>query len=56
MTDDELRETARNQCPNEREEDIQVDSNAKVSRIDDGSGAWVHAWVWVPSNKETEQE
>jgi hypothetical protein len=31
--------------------EIEVDSNARISRGDD-EGAYVEAWVWVPLNDE----
>ena len=27
--------------------DIEIDADAKVSIAEDGSGAWVRAWLWV---------
>ncbi len=45
-SDDELIQEARQmyQC-----DDLEIDLDAKVSRAEDGSGAWVQAWVWVPA-------
>ena len=34
-----------------RDGEIEVDSNARVSRGDD-EGAYVEAWVWVPFREE----
>jgi hypothetical protein len=27
--------------------DIEIDADAKVSIAEDGTGAWVQAWLWV---------
>jgi hypothetical protein len=48
-TDDWYRESARELYGEDGE--IEVDSNARVSRGDDG-GAYVEAWVWVPDDGE----
>jgi len=37
----------------QQEGEIEVDNNARVSFGDD-NGAYVEAWVWVPSNEEKE--
>jgi hypothetical protein len=30
------------------DDDLELDEAVVVSPADDGSGAWVRAWVWVP--------
>lgn len=34
--------------------DIEIDDDAKVSRAEDGSGAWVAAWAWLPTINQGE--
>ena len=34
------------------DDDIQLDEKIMVSVAEDGSGAWVRAWVWVPTPEE----
>lgn len=44
----EWREKART-CWTQNSDDLQVDDNAQVLEpADDGTGAWVQAWVWTP--------
>lgn len=43
LSDDDIRKLAREIYSSD---EVQVDSNAKVSRGDD-EGAYVQAWVWV---------
>jgi hypothetical protein len=49
MNDDEIRQEARNEfeC-----DEIQFDDEPEVSKQEDGRGAWVQAWVWVPLDEE----
>lgn len=44
MTDQELEDLARELWTTD---DVAVDPGAEVSRAEDGTGAWVQAWVWV---------
>lgn len=30
-------------------DDVNIDADAKVSAAEDGQGAWVQAWLWVPA-------
>ncbi len=36
--------------------DIEIDADAQVSIAEDGSGAWVQAWLWVASEQLEEGE
>ena len=38
----------------QREGEIEVDDNARVSFGDD-NGAYVQAWVWVPTNEQQQK-
>lgn len=33
-------------------DDLEIDEHVRVSEAEDGSGAWVRAWVWVDSPEE----
>src|SRR4051812_10394330 len=46
LTDDDYREQARQAYAVGSDDDIEIDSDAKVSPNDEG-GAWVAAWVYV---------
>lgn len=46
-TADEI-QAARNEY---QTDDVQIDDNARVSRLDTG-GYFVEAWVWLPPNEE----
>jgi hypothetical protein len=46
-SDERYRQMARR--PHGSDGDIEIDNDANVSRGND-PGAYVHAWVWVPSN------
>jgi hypothetical protein len=39
-------------------DDIEIDEEARISRDEEGRGAFVQAWVWVPapSNEISEEE
>lgn len=37
-------------------DELEVDADEKVSVAEDGTGAWVRAWVWVPAPDETQAQ
>jgi hypothetical protein len=49
IEDDDIRKAARILWHKEGE--VEIDSEALVSRSDDSEGAYVQAWVWVPRDK-----
>lgn len=47
LTDNDIRALAQIQYADNSGNDIEIDHDAKVSRNDEGQGAFVQAWVWV---------
>ena len=37
-------------------DELEVDADERVSVAEDGTGAWVRAWVWVPAPDETQAQ
>lgn len=39
-------------------DDVEIDDEARISRDEEGAGAWIQAWVWVsaPSNELSDEE
>jgi len=55
-SESDVREEARALYAAHSNDDIEVAEGAEVSRAEDGSGAFVQAWLWVAFDADEEGE